>query len=86
VYTQEISNAISQATMPRRPRPVPFRCEFCGEDVTEDRMPGPTPKYCRRCEVDAHRSIVRQRVEAYRRRQDEARGSARGSVGRPRKG
>ncbi len=72
--------------MPRPTRPITFCCEYCGYERTEDRAPGPTPKYCQACKVGARRSIVRQRVEAYRQRQDQARGSARGSVGRPKKG
>lgn len=72
--------------MPRLPRPVTFRCEDCGELVTEERAPGPTPLYCRPCGELVRRAQTRDRVEAYRKRQDYARGSARGSVGRPRKG
>ena len=69
----------------RPTRPVTFRCQDCGELVTEERAPGPTPLYCRPCGVLVKRAQTRDRVEAYRRRQDEARNSARGSVGRPRK-
>lgn len=71
--------------MPRPTRPVTFRCQDCGELVTEERAPGPMPKYCQGCADAVRRAQTRDRVEAYRRRQDTARNSARGSVGRPKK-
>jgi hypothetical protein len=67
--------------MPCLPPSITFRYAFCGDEKAEDRKPGPTPKECRACEVDAYRSLVRQWVEAYGRRQDEKHAIvARGSV------
>ncbi len=27
-------------------RPVTYRCEWCGEEKTEEHYPGPAPRYC----------------------------------------
>ena len=37
----------------RKPRPVTFVCEWCGEEKTEDRAPGPLPRYCAEHKAEA---------------------------------
>ena len=53
----------------RKPRPVTFTCEWCGEEKTEDRPPGPVPRYCAGCKAEAQRALYRGRVRRHRERQ-----------------
>lgn len=55
-----------------RERPVTFRCQECGDTVTESRRPGPTPRYCNPCwpAVQAARNAARVRRHRDRRRQE----------------
>ncbi len=63
------------AVMGSRPkRPVTFWCEWCGDEVTEERPPGPRPRYCPGCYPKAQRTLSAERVWRYRTRQAELRG------------
>ena len=65
------------------PRPVTFRCEWCGEESTELRYPGPVPRYHAGCKHEAQNALAAGRV---RRMRAAARdGQIRRPVGRPRK-
>ncbi len=53
-------------------RPITFRCQECGDVVTESRRPGPTPRYCNPCwpSVQTARNAARVRQHRERRRQE----------------
>ncbi len=53
----------------RQPRPVTFRCEDCGQTVTELHVPGNPPRYCAGCTVKVKRNMAKMRVRAMRERQ-----------------
>jgi hypothetical protein len=50
------------------PRPITFRCEWCGAESTEMRMPGPTPRYHTECKQPAQNSIAASRMRDMRQR------------------
>lgn len=55
----------------RPKRAVTFCCEWCGDEVTEERPPGPRPRYCPGCYPKAQRVLSAERVWRYRTRQAE---------------
>lgn len=55
--------------MPREPRQVTYRCEWCREDRTELRMPGPLPRYCSdACRHEAQNALAAGRMHRKRAR------------------
>ncbi len=50
-----------------RSRPVTYRCEWCGEEKTEERYPGPAPKYCSEaCKHEAQNALAAARMRKRR--------------------
>lgn len=50
-------------------RPVIYRCDWCGEEQTEERYPGPTPRYCSAaCKREAQNTLAAARMRRHRER------------------
>ncbi len=48
-------------------RAVTFRCEWCGEEHTQQRYPGPRPRYCSdQCKKDAQNALAAARMRRHR--------------------
>jgi hypothetical protein len=61
-------------------RAVTFTCQWCHEEVTEQRYPSHTPLYCSKlaCKQEATRTKTRQRVAAWRKAHPDARKKKKG--------
>jgi hypothetical protein len=62
-------------TIHRYTRAVTFTCQWCKEEVTEQRFPSHTPLYCSKpaCKKEATRAKTRERVSAWRKDHPDAR-------------
>ncbi len=58
---------IGLATRTIEAREVTYRCEWCGEEKTEDHYPGPTPRYCSdQCKREAQNALAAARMRRRR--------------------